>query len=292
MNRAEFEAELRAGIRRSRRSPDGARRAQPRARARVRRAASRPRGRDGDRSRRDRAGLSRRRQLCDGRRLPARRARRAAGRALSGRAALSGGGLSWRTAPLAVRVWKARLNCLAPWRTGTPMSEIVTIELKHETRRALDRLAQQTNRLVDDLVNRAVRDYLDFKNRTSGKSRLVSPPPTGVSLSPKKSSPASSANIPRRNEAGLNGRAARDLEAIGDYIARHNSGAAQETIRQICSVTQIWSHTLNLGRPGRVPNTRELVVGSTPFIVGDRVVDDRVDILAVFHNTRNVPDTF
>ncbi len=43
------------------------------------------------------------------------------------------------------------------------MSEIVTIELEHETRRALDRLAQRTNRSVDDLVNRAVRDYLELQ---------------------------------------------------------------------------------------------------------------------------------
>lgn len=43
------------------------------------------------------------------------------------------------------------------------MSETVTIELDHETRRALDRLAQQTGRSVDDLVNQAVRAYLELQ---------------------------------------------------------------------------------------------------------------------------------
>ncbi|HKM73039.1 MAG TPA: ribbon-helix-helix protein, CopG family [Stellaceae bacterium] len=43
------------------------------------------------------------------------------------------------------------------------MSGTVTIELEDETRRALDRLAQQTNRSVDDLVNQAVRDYLTLQ---------------------------------------------------------------------------------------------------------------------------------
>jgi toxin ParE1/3/4 len=47
-----------------------------------------------------------------------------------------------------------------------------------------------------------------------------------------------------------------------------------------------------LGRPGRVANTRELVVTSTPFIVAYRVVSDRIEILAVFHGARRWPDSF
>jgi len=43
------------------------------------------------------------------------------------------------------------------------MSETITIELKAETRRALGRLARQTNRSIDDLVNQAVRDYLELE---------------------------------------------------------------------------------------------------------------------------------
>jgi len=47
-----------------------------------------------------------------------------------------------------------------------------------------------------------------------------------------------------------------------------------------------------LGRPGRVTGTRELVVTSTPFIVAYQVVDDRIEILAVFHGARIWPDSF
>jgi len=41
------------------------------------------------------------------------------------------------------------------------MSETLSIELEDEVRRALDRLVQKTARSVDDIVNQAVRDYLD-----------------------------------------------------------------------------------------------------------------------------------
>jgi toxin ParE1/3/4 len=86
--------------------------------------------------------------------------------------------------------------------------------------------------------------------------------------------------------------AVRDLEAIGDYITRQNPGAAQRIIRRIRARTRTLANHPYLGRSGRVTNTRELVVTSTPFIVAYRVVDDRIEILAVFHSARMWPDTF
>jgi predicted transcriptional regulator len=43
------------------------------------------------------------------------------------------------------------------------MSETLSIEMEDEVRRALDRLVQQTARSVDDIVNQAVRDYLEVR---------------------------------------------------------------------------------------------------------------------------------
>jgi predicted transcriptional regulator len=43
------------------------------------------------------------------------------------------------------------------------MSNTITIDLPDDARQALDRLAQQTGRPIDDLVNQAVRDYLDLQ---------------------------------------------------------------------------------------------------------------------------------
>jgi toxin ParE1/3/4 len=83
--------------------------------------------------------------------------------------------------------------------------------------------------------------------------------------------------------------AARDLEAIGDFIARDDLRAAARTVRRIIERAGILAAHPNLGRAGRVAGTRELVVGGTPFVIPYRVVDDRVEILAVFHGARRWP---
>jgi len=86
--------------------------------------------------------------------------------------------------------------------------------------------------------------------------------------------------------------AARDLEEIGDYIARENPAAAARTIERIRDRVRNLSGFPHSGRRGRAPGTRELDIPSTPFIVGYRVDRDRIDILAVFHGARRWPDSF
>jgi plasmid stabilization system protein ParE len=46
----------------------------------------------------------------------------------------------------------------------------------------------------------------------------------------------------------------------------------------------------NIGRPGRVHGTRELVVNRTPFIVPYKVSNNVIWILRVLHATRRWPD--
>jgi toxin ParE1/3/4 len=86
--------------------------------------------------------------------------------------------------------------------------------------------------------------------------------------------------------------AGRDLEGIGDYIARQNPSAASRIVQRIRARTRALAAHPYLGRPGRVAGTRELVVTSTPFIAVYRVINDRIEILAVFHGARIWPDTF
>ncbi len=44
-----------------------------------------------------------------------------------------------------------------------------------------------------------------------------------------------------------------------------------------------------IGRRGRDPETRELVITDTPYIVGYRVTN-RVEVLAVIHGAQDWPD--
>ncbi len=85
--------------------------------------------------------------------------------------------------------------------------------------------------------------------------------------------------------------ALRDLEATGD-IARDKPFAAAETVSRIFDQADMLATHPQIGRAGRVPNTRELVVPDTPFIVAYRVRGDDVEILAVFHGARRWPESF
>ncbi|WP_294534427.1 type II toxin-antitoxin system RelE/ParE family toxin [uncultured Rhodoblastus sp.] len=87
--------------------------------------------------------------------------------------------------------------------------------------------------------------------------------------------------------------ALRDLEAIGDYLERENSAAvAARIVTAILDQADNLAKFPHLGRTGRVPGTRELVVADTPFIAPYRVRDAEVEILAVFHGARQWPEKF
>ncbi|HEV2955906.1 MAG TPA: type II toxin-antitoxin system RelE/ParE family toxin [Xanthobacteraceae bacterium] len=86
--------------------------------------------------------------------------------------------------------------------------------------------------------------------------------------------------------------ALRALEAIGDYISADNPAAAEHTVRRIRERANELRTQPHLGRPGRIADTRELVVPGTPFIVPYRVRDEHVEVLSVFHGARKWPESF
>jgi toxin ParE1/3/4 len=61
-------------------------------------------------------------------------------------------------------------------------------------------------------------------------------------------------------------------------------------IRRIRGAVEQLAAMPGIGRPGRVPGTRELVVTGTPYIVPYRVRDDAVQIITVLHAAQKWPD--
>jgi toxin ParE1/3/4 len=87
--------------------------------------------------------------------------------------------------------------------------------------------------------------------------------------------------------------AVNDLAALRDYISQHNPAAAQRTALEIIqSVEALLSDHPQVGRSGRVPGTRELVLPRTPYIVPYRIRADTIEVLRVFHGARRWPDRF
>jgi toxin ParE1/3/4 len=54
------------------------------------------------------------------------------------------------------------------------------------------------------------------------------------------------------------------LQRVRAYIARDNPGAAERVRERILSAVRNLADMPNMGRPGRVEDTRELVVSGTP----------------------------
>lgn len=85
-------------------------------------------------------------------------------------------------------------------------------------------------------------------------------------------------------------RAKDDLREIGHYIADFNPTAALALARRLRHSAKALADHPAIGRPGRVEDTRELVVFGTNYILPYRVRDGRLEILAALHASRGWPD--
>ena len=84
-------------------------------------------------------------------------------------------------------------------------------------------------------------------------------------------------------------KAALNLDDAHDYLAKDNPRVAQEFAFEVCRLVNLLVDQQAMGRPGRVPGTRELVVQPYPFIIPYRVKGDEVHILRVFHTKLRLP---
>jgi toxin ParE1/3/4 len=85
--------------------------------------------------------------------------------------------------------------------------------------------------------------------------------------------------------------AVADLEAARDYISQTNPQAATEIAERIRGAVRLLADYPAAGRPGRIPNTRELIVTGTPYVLPYRVTGNAVEILRVLHGARKWPET-
>lgn len=83
-----------------------------------------------------------------------------------------------------------------------------------------------------------------------------------------------------------------DLDSIQDYIATRSPPAASRLVNDILDRTDtLLSANPEIGRPGRVAGTRELILAGTSYVVAYRVRES-IEILAVMHGAREWPDKF
>jgi toxin ParE1/3/4 len=84
-----------------------------------------------------------------------------------------------------------------------------------------------------------------------------------------------------------------DLAGLREYIAEDNPDAARRVaIAVVQAVEGDLSMNPKIGRPGRIPGTRELVIPKMPFIVPYRIRADVLEVIGVYHHARRWPERF
>ena len=87
--------------------------------------------------------------------------------------------------------------------------------------------------------------------------------------------------------------AIEDLISLRAYIAEESPAGAQRVVSRILHVVEdLLPQHPHMGRPGRVPGTRELVIPRTPYIVPYRIQRTTIQILRVYHAARRWPYSF
>lgn len=74
-----------------------------------------------------------------------------------------------------------------------------------------------------------------------------------------------------------------------EFIHGRNPAAAESTVDRIDKATRRLRDFPQSGRSWHLPNTWELVVPGLPYVVVYRILNNAVDLLALFHTSRELP---
>ena len=86
-------------------------------------------------------------------------------------------------------------------------------------------------------------------------------------------------------------RALASLAAIAAHIERDNPSRAASFVKEIRAKTEALAEFPEIGRPGRVVGTRELIAHEN-YIVPYRIRGEHVDIITVQHVAKRWPAVF
>ncbi len=86
-------------------------------------------------------------------------------------------------------------------------------------------------------------------------------------------------------------RAEQHLHAAYRYWSSEKSEAAADLMMErILSTVELLDQNPEIGRPGRITATRELVLKPLPFVLAYRIRRGRIEIAALLHGARKWPE--
>lgn len=78
-----------------------------------------------------------------------------------------------------------------------------------------------------------------------------------------------------------------NLIEIRNYIEQDKPVAARQLAERILESVERLAEHPHLGHAGREPETRELIVAGTPYIIVYRIYRGHLSILAILHSAQN-----
>ena len=81
--------------------------------------------------------------------------------------------------------------------------------------------------------------------------------------------------------------AAADMQSISDYLKEHQPEYRQPTMCKLYERIRALKDAPNVGRPGRVEGTREILFPPTPYVAVYRVIGQNIEIWRIYHAARN-----
>lgn len=84
-------------------------------------------------------------------------------------------------------------------------------------------------------------------------------------------------------------KAIQHLIALRDHIEKDSEENAAVVAKRILDAVELLQTQPEMGRPGRVLGTRELVVPNTPYILPYRIRHAQLELIAVFHGRQKWP---
>ncbi|MCB2184732.1 MAG: type II toxin-antitoxin system RelE/ParE family toxin [Desulfobulbaceae bacterium] len=85
-------------------------------------------------------------------------------------------------------------------------------------------------------------------------------------------------------------QAIADIQSLRSYIERDKPRAAKKIVLRIISIVE--SDLVlqpGMGRPGRKPGTKELIITGTPYFIPYRIKDNWLEIVRVLHGAMQWP---
>jgi plasmid stabilization system protein ParE len=76
------------------------------------------------------------------------------------------------------------------------------------------------------------------------------------------------------------------------YLGERSGGRTARSASHLASIEIVLAENPDIGRVGRVAETREAIVRKTPFVVPYRVREETLEILRVYHAARRWLEIF